>query len=52
MFRTCRGSFAPPYYAAKYDVAPDGQHFLFICPAEGHTEPEIRIVVNWAAALQ
>ncbi len=52
LFRTCRGSFVPAYYAARYDVAPDGQHFLFNCPAETDMEPEIRVVVNWAATLK
>jgi Tol biopolymer transport system component len=52
LFRTCRGSFVPDYYAARYDVSPDGQRFLFNCPAETDQDPEIRVVVNWAAALK
>jgi Tol biopolymer transport system component/tRNA A-37 threonylcarbamoyl transferase component Bud32 len=51
LFRTCRGSFAPEYYAARYDTAPDGQHFLFNCNAERDAEPEIQVVVNWTAGL-
>jgi Tol biopolymer transport system component len=34
----------------KYDVAPDGQRFLFKAPPEGPSKP-ITIVVNWAATL-
>jgi serine/threonine protein kinase/Tol biopolymer transport system component len=35
----------------EYDVAPDGQRFLFNVPVEGASAP-ITVVVNWRAALK
>jgi hypothetical protein len=34
----------------RYDVAPDGQRFLFNAPAGDPSKP-ITVVVNWAATL-
>jgi serine/threonine-protein kinase len=34
---------------ANYDVAPDGQHFLFLRPAE---EAQLEVVYNWGAELR
>ncbi len=51
LFKTCPGGYFPEYYRARYDVAPDGQRFLFDCPAQTETEREIRVVVNWSAML-
>ncbi len=39
-------------WRAQYDVAPDGQSFLMIRPAEEAQETEIHVVLNWFEELQ
>jgi serine/threonine-protein kinase len=42
-----------PNAAARYDVAPDGQHFLMLKVDETLSSPlELRVVLNWADEVQ
>jgi Tol biopolymer transport system component len=49
LFTTCDRGFWTAYWQSSYDVAGDGQRFLFNCPAESVSPVEV--VVNWTAKL-
>ncbi len=53
---TPRYLFEKGYYSTstfeEYDVAPDGQRFLFIEPVEKFESKQIRIVFNWFEELE
>jgi Tol biopolymer transport system component len=49
LFKTCEPVFWTERYQSTYDPAPDGQRFLFNCPAESSSLVEV--VINWTATL-
>jgi hypothetical protein len=37
---------------SNYDVAPDGQRFMMVRPAEGSALTELHVVLNWFEELK
>ena len=47
------GNYAPNFYAANYDVSPDGQRFVMIEALEQSTRPrQLNVVLNWFEELR
>jgi Tol biopolymer transport system component len=49
LFTTCDPFFWTDYYQSTYDVAADGQRFIFNCPVE--KAAPVEVLVNWTAKL-
>ena len=47
-------AFTGPFAQPRYDVSPDGQHFLFLAPVGGQEagNDSITLVQNWQASLR
>jgi Tol biopolymer transport system component len=45
-----------PNVPRAYDIAPDGQHFVIVVPAEarttGNASPQLHVVLNWNEELK
>ena len=50
--QTPRVLFEASFRLGHYDVAPDGQRFLFVVPVEGLAPDQINVVLNWAEELK
>ena len=47
-----QGGSSPPYLLRSYDIAPDGQRFVFIQHGKGETPNQITVVQNWFEELK
>ena len=50
--QTPRSLFEASFRLGQYDVAPDGQRFLFVVPVGGSAPDQINVVLNWAEELK
>jgi hypothetical protein len=49
---TPRQLFMTPMLGTSYDVAPRGDKFLILTPADGFKRNELTVLVNWRSGLK